>query len=603
MDPEVRYAATADGVSIAYHVQGSGPALIMLPILPISHLQAELQVQGFRGFLERLGERRTVIRYDARGLGLSDRKCSDLSLEAHLLDILGVLDRLRIGKCSIFAASYAGPIGIAFAARHPERVDRLMLWCTHSSFHEVAADVPESQRQARDAVIGLARVDPALAVHTYIHHATGWGSDENTSGYVLAAMKSMDLAEFFPRLDVYADFDASPCLGEVNAPTLVLHRPAFRGSHVSVARRLAARLPDARLLLLEGESVSPFAGDVDAVIRAIDEFLGHDTESGPALAERPLTAGATAMPDAMQALLVTDLEGHTAIMQRLGDDKGRTLLREHEEITRAALRAHGGRELKALGDGFMATFASVRGALDCAIALQRGFDQANGDPASAIGAASLAGTPVKVRIGVNAGEPLSEDDDLFGSSVIAVARIAAQAAGGEILVADVVRQLAAGKQFVFVDRGELTLRGFEEPIRLYELRWNAAGDPRSRPPARNDAEAPPQPATGRPPHQTVSLGERHGLDGLLESIERLQTAQAIPSPTRHQRPESLPAGLTAREAEVLALIARGLTNQEAADRLVLSVRTVERHIANIYTKIDAHTRAEATTFALRHGLS
>jgi class 3 adenylate cyclase len=79
--------------------------------------------------------------------------------------------------------------------------------------------------------------------------------------------------------------------------------------------------------------------------------------------------------------------------------------------------------------------------------------------------------PVRVRIGLNAGEPIAEDDDLFGHAVIVAARIAAQANGGEILVSDVVRQLVAGKGFMFADRGEHGLKGFEDPVRVYEVRW------------------------------------------------------------------------------------------------------------------------------------
>ena len=546
MDAEIRYAATTDRVSIAYQMTGRGPALLVLPSLPISHLQAEWQLDAYRNFIERLGERRTVIRFDARGLGLSDRECSDFSLDAHIRDILAVLDRLGIPKCSVFAASYAGPIAIAFAARHPERVERLVLWCTHSSFAEVTAEVSPEQKQQRDAIIGLARVDPSLGVHTYIYHATGWGSDEDASGVTQAAMKSTAISNFFPQLALYAQFDATVFLAKVQAPTLVLHRSGFRGSHVNVARRLAARLPDARLLLLEGESVVPFAGDSGPVITNIINFL-CPTE---AAALEVVSPGRPA-EDTMQALLFSDIEGHTTFMQRLGDDKGRELLREHEDMTRNAIRERGGREIKSLGDGFMATFPSVRGALECAIDLQRRLEAGNRDLGSAIGAAARAGHPVKIRIGVNAGEPVNEDDDLFGASVIAVARIAAEAAGGEIVVADVVRQLAAGKQFRFQDRGEVILRGFAEPVRLHSLRWS--------------------------------------------------TTDESPS-LRPWQEEGLPAGLTAREAEVLKLLALGNSSKETADELVLSVRTVERHVANIYSKINAHSRAEATSFAIRNGL-
>ncbi|MDP2950724.1 MAG: adenylate/guanylate cyclase domain-containing protein, partial [Chloroflexota bacterium] len=121
-------------------------------------------------------------------------------------------------------------------------------------------------------------------------------------------------------------------------------------------------------------------------------------------------------------------------------------------------------EVKTMGDGFMASFGSATRALECAIAIQRAF------AAPPEGAASSAPT-IRVRIGLNAGEPIAEEDDLFGAAVIRAARIAAMAQGGEILVANVVRELAEGKGFMFGDRGEVALRGFDDPVRLFEVRW------------------------------------------------------------------------------------------------------------------------------------
>ncbi len=159
-------------------------------------------------------------------------------------------------------------------------------------------------------------------------------------------------------------------------------------------------------------------------------------------------------------ILFTDIEGSTALTQQLGDARARELFREHERITREALAAHGGSEVKTMGDGFMVSFGSAAGALDCAIAIQR----------------ALAAGEVKVRIGLNAGEPIAEADpdgrgDLFGTSVILAARIAAQASGGEILASNVVRELVAGRGFLFSDRGERVLRGFEDPVTVYEVSW------------------------------------------------------------------------------------------------------------------------------------
>ncbi len=126
--------------------------------------------------------------------------------------------------------------------------------------------------------------------------------------------------------------------------------------------------------------------------------------------------------------------------------------------------------MKALGDGFMASFSSATKALECAIAMQRAFAEHN----------ESAEEPIKVRVGMNAGKPIAEEDpdgrsDLFGTAVNLAARICAQAEAGQILAPIVVRELAAGKQFMFADLGEIELRGFEDPVRLYELRWREPG--------------------------------------------------------------------------------------------------------------------------------
>lgn len=168
------------------------------------------------------------------------------------------------------------------------------------------------------------------------------------------------------------------------------------------------------------------------------------------------------------------MEGSTTLTQRLGDAKAQEVLREHNTIVRDALKVHGGSEIKHTGDGIMASFGSASRALECAIAMQRAFDERN----SGVGAHGRAPLPepVRVRIGLNAGEPVAEERDLFGTAVPLAARVCARAEPGQVLAANVVREMSAGKGFLFSDCGDVVLRGFEDPVRLYELRWEPEAD-------------------------------------------------------------------------------------------------------------------------------
>ena len=180
-------------------------------------------------------------------------------------------------------------------------------------------------------------------------------------------------------------------------------------------------------------------------LHAIEEFLGgpEPAPSGPA-------------PSELVTILFTDMEGSTTLTQRLGDAKAQEVLRKHNGVVRAALKEHGGSEIKHTGDGVMASFASASRALECAIGIQQAFASHN----------ESSGEPIRVRIGLNAGEPVAEDKDLFGTAIQLAARVCARAEAGQILVPEGVRHLVAGKRFLFSDQGDVALRGFEDPVRL-----------------------------------------------------------------------------------------------------------------------------------------
>ena len=486
MEPRIQYAKTKDGVSIAYWTLGEGTPFVHMP-MAFSHGELEWQIPEWRRWYECLAHKRKLVRYDGRGYGLSDRDVTNYSLEAQVLDLEAVVDGLGLERFALFAPLHLGPVAIAYTTRHPERVSHLLPWCTW-------ARASDYYRSPQVQTLGSLRdKDWEIYTETIARAFLGWSGGEQASR-IAAYYRESGTQEALQRFVQAADqFDATSLLPQVKSPTLVLHRRQLQLVGVELAKGLATQIPGARLALLEGDRAVPFAGDMEAVAEAIDEFLGEGEEAAP---EPRLAA-----PVGLQTILFTDIEGSTAMTQRLGDAKAREVLREHERITRDCLREHGGSEVKTMGDGFMASFGSAVRALECAIAMQRAFAERNASlpahPEPVEGqaepqpsahtstgsaradrgvSASPTGETIRVRIGLNAGEPIAEDDpdghgDLFGTAVIRAARIAALAQGGEIVVANVVRELAEGKGFLFGDRGEVALRGFDDPVRLFGVRW------------------------------------------------------------------------------------------------------------------------------------
>lgn len=176
----------------------------------------------------------------------------------------------------------------------------------------------------------------------------------------------------------------------------------------------------------------------------------------------------TGDPDiGFRTIMFTDLEGSTQRGESIGDDAMIVLLRRHNAIIRECLHVHAGREVKHTGDGMMASFASVARAVECAVAIQQAFDEHNAnDPDEAM----------LVRIGLSAGEPIADNNDLFGSTVNLASRMCEAADPGQILTTNVVRELCLGKRFRFDARGDRTLKGFGETVPVFEVPWQPAGN-------------------------------------------------------------------------------------------------------------------------------
>lgn len=460
MAPHLQFATTKDGANIAFWAAGEGPVLVQMPAIPWSHCLAEWNDPDWRAWYDRLLQHHRVVRFDPRGCGLSDRTRFDYSLETMQFDLEAVVEKLGLDEFDLIGGSMGGPPAIAYAAAHPDQVRHLLLWCT-------VAQPADWHAPRLRALTALARADWPLYTETLAHMmAADWDEGSRSARFAAICRQAATLESYEAMVSAFATIDVRGLLSEIRVPTLVMHRTGILVPGVAVAQSLASQIPEAQLALLDGSSTLAFVGDMESVARTIDHFT-VGTEALASAPQPPPAAASEADVPRLRIILSSDMSGHTPMMRMLGDDRGRAILREHERITREALRYFDGREVKTFGDGFMASFGSAQRALDCAIAMQREFAAS---PLLGGGDGDLG-----LRIGINAGEPIAENGDLFGASVIMATQIAAIAAGGEILVANVVRELAAGKAFLFARRADVfALRSFDDPVRLYELRWAVA---------------------------------------------------------------------------------------------------------------------------------
>ena len=449
MNPQVRYTKASDGAHIAFWEEGEGSPIVHMPYTPLTHVRLEWDIPEVSRWYERLmASGHALVRYDARGFGLSDREVADYSLEAQMRDLDAVVDALNLEKFTLFSTGDMGMVAVAWAARHPERVSHLVLWCSWASRARVSGTAQTKALRA------LLEQDWVVYTETVANVLLGWSSDVVARQFAAFYRECASPEVLRVSVPALYEWDVTDILPQVKCPALVMQRREMPTIPVEVARELAMGLPDSRLVLLDGRSPLPFMEDTTAVLGAIAEFLG---DSASAARDVENAAG-----QASVTILFTDMEGSTPLTQRLGDAAAQKVMRTHNHIVREALTAHGGTEIKHTGDGLMVSFPSATRAVECAVAIQQqlaAYTEKHPD------------VSLRVRVGLNAGEPVAEAGDYFGTAVQLAARICQMAEPGQILVSGVVRDLTAGKRFLFADHGETAPRGFEDAVHLYEVRW------------------------------------------------------------------------------------------------------------------------------------
>jgi pimeloyl-ACP methyl ester carboxylesterase/DNA-binding CsgD family transcriptional regulator len=278
--PRIRYCSTPAG-RVGYSTTGAGPALL-LDSGWITDLRAQLELLSFGAFVERLAERFTVIRYDKPGCGLSDRDGIDLSFDGQVAAALAVADAVGVGRLRLFGASQGGQLATAIAARHPDRVEALVLYGMCASGRDLAP------AEVRKSIVALVRANWGLGLKalagTFITDPTA----EDLAGFTRFQRASASAEVAARLLEVYYETDVRDLLPQIRTRTAVLHREADRGTRFELGREVAALIPGATLIPLPGSSHLFYHGEWPAIAETVIGFLTERAGTGPRLTDREL---------------------------------------------------------------------------------------------------------------------------------------------------------------------------------------------------------------------------------------------------------------------------------------------------------------------------
>jgi class 3 adenylate cyclase len=439
--PQTRYARSGD-LSIAYQVVGEATLDIVLVHGWVSNIDLQWDEQHLSRFLGRLASFARLITFDKRGTGLSDRvPINELpTLEERMDDLRAVMDASGSERPALFGVSEGGALCLLFAATHPERVRAVLTFGSYArrvwSPDYPWAPTPE-QREAEYAET-LATWGTAADMATIFPSMVGNAAFREWIGAYFRGSASPSAAVALLRMNTLADIRS--VLSTIRVPTLIMNRIEDGDVKSDEARFIASQIPGATLKLFAGADHVPWVGQTEDILGEIEHFLTGARHTDPG--DRVLAT-----------ILSTDIVGSTELVAQLGDRTWRDLLERHHTMVRHELERYRGREIDTAGDGFFAAFDGPARAIRCAKAV---VDEA-------------AGLGFELRAGLHTGECEVLEGKLAGIAVHTAARVATAAGPGEILVSSTVRDLVAGSGISFVDRGERSLKGLPERLRLFAV--------------------------------------------------------------------------------------------------------------------------------------
>jgi class 3 adenylate cyclase len=442
--PKTRYARSGD-VNIAYQIAGEGP--IDLVYVPgwVSNIETAWEDPHVSRFLERLASFSRLILFDKRGTGLSDRvSISELpTLEQRMDDVRAVMDAADSERAALFGASEGGVMCALFGATYPDRTAALVLYGSYAK-GTVTADYPHglAEQEAIDEFIAALTElwdDAGGLLNVWAPSASDDPVTQAAFGRYLRTGASPSAVVALTRMN--AAVDIRHVLPVIAVPTLVIHRSEDMIVTVEAGRDLAAKIQGAKYVELSGEDHLWFHGDADAILGEVEEFLTG-------------TRAAEIVDRILATVMFTDIVESTRKAAALGDRRWRDLLARHDTLMRRELERHRGREVKTLGDGFLATFDGPARAIRCACSARD----------------AMRGLGVEVRAGLHSGECELIGEDLGGIAVNIGARVGSVAGPGEVLVSRTVTDLVAGSGIEFTDRGAHSLKGVPGDWQLYAVK-------------------------------------------------------------------------------------------------------------------------------------
>ncbi len=452
MKQKIKKIKSFDGTQLAYTKHGSGPPLVKTATY-ITHLEHDWENPTWKPLLLGLSRFNTLIRYDERGSGLSDWYARDYSWDSWIEDLKAVVDAEGLDEFNLFGQSQGSTVAVAFAARYPERVKKLVILGGYARgwLHR---DLDETGKKEEQLIIDLIKL--------------GWGKENPAFRKFFCSQvmpdANMDAITSFNELmkistepEIAAQLERHMHLSNVveeaplvQCPTLVIHSSGDASVPFKEGKLLASLIPQARFVHLNSNNHILQDDEPSWTVfwEELYEFLEVKDDYSKVIQYK-----SKGLRRVLRTILITDIVESTKMALTLGDERWIEMLEKHNELVLSSCVEYEGEVIKDTGDGFLVIFESATAALECARDLLGNFEE----------------TPINIRCGLHAGEIEHVSNDIRGLHVHLAARVLDAAGCNETWTTSLFKELMTSFSKDFESQGKFLLKGIEEKKTLYKV--------------------------------------------------------------------------------------------------------------------------------------